>query len=253
MGDKTLRDILDINREPDAIHFFLNKRHIVTFSDELAAFPGKDISMKKYDFPGFVYANTQFFHKVEAEKHPGSDMVNLAKAFFPFNEKNHVCLVQFLPGGGLSGEHYHTLDEYITCIAGAASVRMSAPQNDADENKVIIKQGDILHIPPKTLHVLYSPEGSVTIPIKQTIEGKRDHIYQDRSEKRMLTEFDLMVHGVHTESGKTAVSDLLHYYSYLKPGEKTVFIGIIENKLAAEKNEDILHILGEVKKDIQSS
>ena len=253
MGDKSLRDILNISREPDAIHFFLDKRHIVTYSEQMAAFPGKDVDMGRYHFPGFAYLDTKFFHKLDTEKHPGSDMVNLAKAFFQFNEKNHVCLVQFLPEDGLSGEHYHTLDEYIACTAGAATVRMSPPENDTDEKRMPLKQGDILHIPPRTLHVLYSQEGCITIPIKQTIEGKRDHIYQDKSEKRMLKEFDSMVRGVHHESGTEMASELIHYYSYLKPGEKIVFQGIIENKLAAEKNENIICILGEVKKDIQSS
>jgi hypothetical protein len=69
----------------------------------------------------------------------------------------------------------------------------------------------------------------------------------------MLKEFDSMVRGVHHESGTEMASELIHYYSYLKPGEKIVFQGIIENKLAAEKNENIICILGEVKKDIQSS
>lgn len=177
MGDKSLRDILNIGREPDAIHFFLDTMHIVTYSEQLAAYPGKDICMKKYDFPGFVYINTNFFHKLEAGKHPGSDMVNLAKAFFTFDDSNHACLVQFLLREGRSGKHYHTLDEYITCIAGAANVRLSTPENDADAKEVIIRQGDILHIPSNTLHVLHSPEGSITIPIKQTIKGKKDHYY----------------------------------------------------------------------------
>lgn len=253
MGDKSLRDILNISREPDAIHLFLDKRHIVTYSEQMAAFPGKEICMKKYDFPGFVYFDSSFFHRHDAEKHPGSDMVNLAKAFFQFNEKNQVCLVQFLPEDGLSGEHYHTLDEYIACMAGAVTVRTASPENDADETRIALKQGDVLYVPPRTLHVLYSPEGCITIPVKQTINGKRDHIYQDKSEKRMLNEFDSMVRGVHHESGTETVSELIQYYSYLKPGEKNVFQGIIENKLAAEKNENIMRILGEVKKDIQSS
>lgn len=251
MGDKTLGDILVVKRESDSAHFFIEQRHIATFSEILAAYPGKEFDMRRYHFPGYVYLSTDFFQKFEADKHAGSDAVHLAKAFFQFNEKNHVCLTQFLPEDGLSGEHYHTLDEYIACIAGAATVRMSAPENDADEKRIILKQGSILHIPPRTLHVLYSPEGCVTIPVKQTINGKRDHIYQDKSEKRVLKEFDSMVRGVHYESGDEMVSEITHYYIYLKPGEKKIFKGIIENTFATEKNQNILNILKELTAGIQ--
>lgn len=251
MVDKTLSDILVVKRESDSAHFFIEQKHIATFSEALAGYPGKEVNMGRHHFPGFVYLDTKFFHKFDMGKHAGSDMINLAKAFFKFNDGNHVCLVQFLPEDGLSGEHYHTLDEYIACIAGAATVRIASPENDADEKRITLEQGDILHIPPKTLHVLYSPEGCITIPIKQTIKGKRDHIYQDKSEKRMLNEFDSMVRGVHHESGTEMVCELKQYYEHLKSGEKTVFIGMIENKFATEKNQNILNILKELTADIQ--
>ncbi|MEM4263683.1 MAG: hypothetical protein QW666_02185 [Candidatus Woesearchaeota archaeon] len=251
MGDKSLSDVLVLQNTQDAVHFFIDKQYVATFSEELAGYPGKEIYMQKHHFPGFIYLSKDFFSKIDADKHPGSDAIHLAKAFFQFNGVSHVCRVQFLPEAGLSGEHYHTLDEYIACLAGAATVRMSSPENDADEKKIILKQGNILHIPPKTLHVLYSPEGCITIPVKEIINGKRDHIYQDKSEKRMLKELNLMIRGVHHGSGNEMLCELKHYYEHLKQGEKTAFMGIIDKKLKAEKNQNIACILQELTADIK--
>jgi hypothetical protein len=251
MGDKSLREILLLQSTHDAVHFFVEQKHVATYSEVLAGYPGKEVNMGRHHFPGFVYIDTKFFHKLDAEKHPGSDMINLAKAFFKFNDLNHVCLVQFLPEDGLSGEHYNTLDEYIACIAGAATVRTASPENDTDEKRITLKQGNILRIPPKTLHVLYSPEGCITIPIKQTIKGKRDHYYQDKSEKRMLNELDSRIHGVHYESGTEMVCELKHYYEHLRSGEKNVFKNILETKMMSEKNPNLLEIISAAMVDIR--
>ena len=136
--------------------------------------------MGDFDFPGFLYLNMTFFHRLFPPKHPKSTskFMNIAKHFFKFNRKNHVCLVQYCPPGGHSSEHYHSLDEYIGCIAGSVNIRLALAGNPTDKTNIFLKAGGVVHILPETLHFLSSEEGSVTIPIKQTIKGKKDHFYQ---------------------------------------------------------------------------
>lgn len=139
----------------------------------------KRIDMKEYDFQGCLLLSTSFFHRFQLQKPPDSksQMKNIAKAFFKYDEKNHACLVQYLHPNGCSSEHYHSLDEYIVCLAGDLKVCMR--DFDGYENIAEMNPGSILTIAPKTWHkVVTYDTGSITVPIKQTIEGRKDHFYE---------------------------------------------------------------------------
>ena len=135
--------------------------------------------MQDYGFPGYLLLSASFFRRFHLEKPPNSQsqMKNVAKAFFIYNEKNHACLVQYLHPNGSSSEHYHSLEEHIVSLAGNIHVCMR-PVEEGECNTVELTEGRVLVIPPKTWHkVLIYDVGSVTVPIKQTIKGKKDHFY----------------------------------------------------------------------------
>ncbi len=158
------------------VSFALNDKALALFSQsKLDYCCFEEVSMQQCGFPGFVYANKSFFHKFFPGKHPGSSsqFINIAKGFFSYEEKNHACLIQHCGPGKHSSEHYHSLDEYIGCIAGNINVKLCS-LDDGLEKQVLLNAGAVLHIPPKTVHVLSSENGSITIPIKQTIKGKKD-------------------------------------------------------------------------------
>ena len=45
------------------------------------------------------------------------------------------------------------------------------------KDEILLSAGEIVRIPGETWHYLSSDEGSITIPIKQTIKGKKDHYF----------------------------------------------------------------------------
>jgi mannose-6-phosphate isomerase-like protein (cupin superfamily) len=177
-----LRDSLKVEQTPDRTSLHLDDLFIAVYSlTRTNLHPGKIIElMEAYAFPGYLALNDGFFHRFQIPKHAKSksQMQNIAKGFFEYEGKNHACLVQYLHPDGHSSEHYHTLDEIIIQLAGKTSVSMR-PIEEGEGSTVELTPGGILVIPPKTWHRVetYS-EGSITVPIKQTIKGRKDHFYE---------------------------------------------------------------------------
>ena len=132
----------------------------------------------EYGFPGFLWLNRSFFQRFRIEREPGtkSQMKNLAKALFFANDENtasrgkkHVCLVQYLHPSGASGEHYHSIEEYILQVAGRCVVRLRHKDMLQEDQLVQMSPGRVLRIQPSYVHVLKTnaDEGSMTVPIKQ--------------------------------------------------------------------------------------
>jgi mannose-6-phosphate isomerase-like protein (cupin superfamily) len=175
-----LRDSLKVE-QGERISLYLDGLFIAMYGlDELISeMKIVDLS-KEYFFPGYLALNDDFFHKFHIPKpaKSQSQMKNIAKAFFEYGGKGHACLVQYLHPNGHSSEHYHTLDEVIVQLAGRTFVSMR-PVEKGEASKVELNPGDILVINPKTWHRVETyAEGSITIPIKQTIRGMKDHFYE---------------------------------------------------------------------------
>lgn len=165
--------------------FALQDKTMVLFSQSRLDYCSfEEVSMEQLGFQGFVYVNRYFFKGMFPEKHSASSsqFINIAKGFFSYEGKNHACLVQYCGAGKHSSEHYHRLDEYIGCIAGSVDIKL-CPVDGGLERHVLLSAGGVIHIPPKTLHFLSSGEGSITVPVKQTIKGKKDHYFLEGMKK----------------------------------------------------------------------
>lgn len=175
---KILGSILDLEQIADSLSMLVNDVHVASFYPESVPYKiGRKIDLADIGFKGFLYLNEDFFHSFFPKKHPksSSQLMNIAKAFFDFDEKNHVCLVQYCAEKKHSSKHFHVLDEYIACIAGSVDIELSPAGAPDEKSNVLLESGQILRIPPQTLHYLFSDSGSITLPIKQTIKGKKDY------------------------------------------------------------------------------
>ena len=175
---KILGSVLDLEQIADTLSLLIDQKHVASYYPELVPYKiGKEVDLSEVGFNGFLHLNEDFFHSFFPEKHPksSSQFVNIAKAFFQFNEKNHVCLVQYCAEGKHSSSHFHILEEYIACIAGSIDVILCPAENPLEETTILLDQGQILRIPPQTVHYLSSEQGSITLPVKQTIKGKKDY------------------------------------------------------------------------------
>lgn len=178
-----LVDSLNAEQIENKISLSLDNLVIAVYSPALLEPSGnqKQVNvMEEYGFPGYLLLSTSFFHKFHLQKpaNSQSQMKNIAKAFFKYDEKNHACLVQYLHPDSSSSDHYHSLEEYIVLLAGKVDISMRPVEEDRD--KIIkLAPGNILVIPPRTWHKVLTYEvGSITVPIKQTIKGRKDHFYE---------------------------------------------------------------------------
>jgi len=175
---KILGSILDLEQIADSLSMLINDSHVASFYPESVPYNiGRKIDLSDIGFNGFLYLNEDFFHSFFPKKHPksSSQFVNIAKAFFDFDEKNHVCLVQYCAKQKHSSRHFHALEEYIACIAGCVEVELASADNPEEKLNILLNPGQILRIPPQTIHYLFSDIGSITLPIKQTIKGRKDY------------------------------------------------------------------------------
>jgi quercetin dioxygenase-like cupin family protein len=179
-----------------------------------------------------------------------SDMENIAKTFFKVNGDNYVALVQYLREGGRSAEHHHTLEESIAQLAGRSYVELRPIEDDTNYRIVELTQGDILRIPPNNLHFVGTIEGgSLTIPIKQTLESRKDHLYVAKSDGRISQEIERLLREGYS-SGNEAISTLHGYYERLRSGkEKTSAMRIIDERSHKDDNPNIRKILREFSAD----
>ena len=123
--------------------------------------------------------------------------------------------------------------------------------NDLDVKYEGLRSGDLLVIPPKTIHKLVAYDGgSITIPIKQTNKNRSDHFYQEMSPERLTKEIDDLIRIPHYNSGTEILSELIDFHNGLKVFEKDNFSNYLDSKLKNEKNLNIKKIIEECKKKI---
>jgi len=208
----------------------------------------------RYDLEGSLVLDQDFFHRFFIPKHQGSksDMVNVAKAFFsvPDEERNRACLVQYLPPDGASNEHYHTLEEHIVCLAGEVILTTRPTSDDTAITREVISPGGVSYIARHTSHVLQTTTGSLTVPIKQTIEGRKDHLYQIKSRARVGAEIDELVAVPRHESGDALLTDLQGYCASIHKGELYLVKQHLKQRLRTEGNGNIVNILTRLRSTI---
>ena len=214
---------LQVRSEGDLTTLYIGNIDVVSYSQTDVARDGPKIQLQEADLSGFIYLNSDFFQNFTQKQNPNSDMLNLSKTFFKVDGLNYVGLVQYLFEDGASSEHYHTLDESIVQLAGKSYVRLSPIDNDMDWNEIQLSQGDILHIPPNTNHVVTSwRNGSLTIPIKRTLAKRSDHFPTIKSHERLTSEVNRLLMSPF-ESGFGEMAALRKYFESLCAEEKERF------------------------------
>jgi len=178
-----------------------------------------------------------------------SDTRNIAKSFFEVNKENHVCLVQYMSPNGASGEHYHTLDEIILQLVGKSFLEIRPIDDDSSREIIELSEGHLYSIERNNLHIVRTlNEGSITIPIKKTIPGKKDHLYLFKSQKRISSEISQLIdRNLHYNSGNEILSTLESYYLSLKPLEKEIFSKYLSQRIKTEKNPNLKIIFEKIK------
>ncbi|MBR9691742.1 hypothetical protein GOV06_03055 [Candidatus Woesearchaeota archaeon] len=250
--DRPLADALKIHQDKRASTLYLDGISIVCFSEKMVYHVGKKIDITEKDMQGSLYFNTDFFKSfdVSKSKKSGSDMRNIAKTFFKVDGKNHVALVQYMPSGKSSSEHYHTLGEVIMQLAGRSFLELRPVDNDTEKEVFELNPGDIKTISPRYLHIVRTyDEGSLTVPIKQTINGKKDHIYPEKSTDRLIGEIEDIISIPHYNSGNETIVALKKYCEPLTNSEMNKVRKIIEKRLEEEKNPNVKDILARLIKD----
>ena len=214
---------LQVRSEGDLTTLYIGDIDVVSYSQTDVARDGPKIQLQEADLSGFIYLNSDFFQNFTQKQNPNSDMLNLSKTFFKVDGLNYVGLVQYLFEDGASSEHYHTLDESIVQLAGKSYVRLSPIDNDMDYNEMQLSQGDILHIPPNTNHMVTSwKTGSLTVPIKRTLAKRSDHFPTIKSNERLTFEVeDILLSPF--ESGFGEMATLRKYFESLCAEEKVRF------------------------------
>lgn len=204
------------------------------------------VALQEPTLEGFFYFSPTFFTQLDLPKRKESTsaMRNIAKTFIKSDGNNYVALLQYLSPESRTSEHYHSLDEVILQVAGKSVLELRPTDDDTQKREIELVPRTKIKIPAYTLHVLYTEEqGSVTLPFKQTIPGKNDHHYQDRSEARIsneLTEF-FLERGY--KSGTARVTTLQSYYQTLNDEEQRTFQKVLRQRIAVEDNENVKDIL----------
>lgn len=241
---------LHAGRNEDYVSLALDGRVIAVYHPSIPDLPGEVVDMEReYGFRGFLGLDTGFFHKFRIPPHQNSrsHMQNVAKAFFDYGGQNHACLVQYLHPDGSSREHYHTLDEHIACLAGKSFLVTRSVDDDSMKCIVPLTPGEIVRIPPNTSHIVATDgAGSITVPIKPTIKGKKDHLYMGKSPGRLGAETDelILMYGSSPTNGVCAA--IGNYYGSLTGAEQVIFRKMARERLAQENNPGVKRALEEI-------
>lgn len=239
---KPFGDLLE-TRVGDLVVVYLGGISIASFTSQMADYVGHRIDMDEDGLQGRLFLNSDFFRHFDIPKNveSESDMRNVAKAFFKFNGRNYVALVQYLMPDGKSGEHYHSLEEHLVQLAGRSFLELRPVKDDSDKRLVELAPGDKIFIPPDTLHRIYSDEGSLTLPVKQT-RRKKDHLYLSRSDKRIRAEIDEFLQGGYN-SGTEMAGAVSGYVSELKGRERVLARAYLDEQRKSTKNSNLKVIL----------
>lgn len=246
---RNIHDTLEIRTCGDFTTFYIEGISVVSYSSKPGEHFGIGMELRKSDLSGNLIFNTDFFKRFDFKRplESDSDMENIAKTFFKVNGNNFVALLQYLSEDGTSSEHYHTLEESIAQLAGRSAVELRPVKNDTEYRIVELSAGDILRIPPNHLHFVRAIEGgSLTVPLKQTLVGKKDHLYVPKSYKRIEHDLDALL-SLPYSSGNEAVSVLQKYKHKLKSErERKDTKTILNRKLDFVDNPNIRRILEEI-------
>jgi len=249
---RNLHETLEVRTQEDLTTLYIDGISVVSYSPISREHFGKKVGLDKEDLSGEFFFNTAFFRKFDLHRsmETESDMENIAKTFFKVNGDNYVALVQYLRDGGRSAEHHHTLEESIAQLAGRSYVELRPVEDDTNYRVVELAQGDILRIPPNNLHFVGTIEGgSLTIPIKQTLESKKDHLYLPKSDGRISQEVDKLLREGYS-SGNEAVSALHDYYASLRSDkEKVSAMSLLNRRSEKDDNPNVRRILREFTAD----
>ncbi|MFC1728095.1 hypothetical protein ACFLZ7_01355 [Nanoarchaeota archaeon] len=247
--EKPVYEALEAKKRNGKIDLYLGGISVVSFSGLNGTEPGEGEAIMLGDIRGSLALNPDLFNGAHSLEKNGtkSDMKNLAKTFFGVNGDNYVALVQYLSPRGESHEHYHTLDETIVQLVGRSYLEFRSVDDDTSVDKIELIPGDIQKIPPNLSHVVKTADkGSITVPIKQTINGKKDHLYALKSEKRMSGEVERLIVVPHYNSGNEMIEALSDYYAELSNPDKKTFEKHVMNRLKQEGNPNIRVVLEEV-------
>jgi len=214
-----------VKQHGDLTTVYLNGMGIVSYSSSTDDFIGKRVGIDEKGIKGYLFFNSDFFSNFDPQKRiqSESEMRNIAKTFFRLNGKNHVALVQYMCPRGTSKEHFHTLPELVVQLAGGSHWELRNANNDSLIEERGLEPGEILFLPPRTIHrVTGYEDGSITVPIKQTLGDKSDHNLQPKSKERMMMEIREIVKGDNL-SGNEILSKLKRYQTNLSANEKETY------------------------------
>jgi len=222
---RNIHETLEVRTQEDLTTLYIDGISVVSYSPVTREHFGRKFNLDKEDLVGKLFFNTGFFKKFDLHRSmkTESDMENIAKTFFKVNGDNYVALVQYLQEGGRSAEHHHTLEESIAQLAGRSYVELRPIEDDTNYRVVELVQGDILRIPPNNLHFVGTIEGgSLTVPIKQTLKSRKDHLYVAKSKGRISHEVNELL-TQHFSSGHEESIVLRKYFDALNSEEKRRF------------------------------
>ena len=250
---RNIHKTLEVRTQKDLTTLYIDGVSVVSYSPISREHFGRKVSLDKGDLVGELFFNTEFFRKFNLHRpmETESEMENIAKTFFKVNGDNYVALVQYLREGGRSSEHHHTLEESIAQLAGRSYVELRPIEDDTNYRIVELEQGDILRIPPNNLHFVGTiEEGSLTIPIKQTLKSRKDHLYVTKSEDRISQEVDKLLCAPGYSSGNAIVSAIQDYYEELiSDKEKNIVMVLLNERTDKDDNPNIRRILREFSAD----
>tara|TARA_Y100000310_G_scaffold345278_1_gene463353 strand:- start:1000 stop:2025 length:1026 start_codon:yes stop_codon:yes gene_type:complete len=250
--ENSLDNYLRTKVSDDDVKLYLDETLIARYSSNKKDKIGKAIDIDEETIYGRIHLNGDFFTHIDPPKkiETTSDMRNLAKTFFNVSGKNHVALIQHMEEDSSSNEHYHNFEELIVQLAGISYLEIRNINDDTKRKIVEMGPGDIYNIPAKSLHKVNTLDtGSITIPIKQTNPKKKDHLYQDKSSRRIKEELQDIINMPHNTSKEEVIEELDSYYGALKNSEKKKLTEIISNN---SKRGYTHNLLNEFKEQIDS-
>ena len=185
---------------------------------------------------GVISFNPLFFDRTNLPKRKGTDSRTLAKGFFEINGVNHAILMQSLETNSSTSEHYHSLTECIGQFLGKSLLETRPVEDDTNFRVKEMDAGDKFEILPNKLHFLKTADNfSITIPIKATIEGLRDHHSIPKSKERMKQEIGFILSATGYQSGNEITGNLIRYQERLGNDEADIMLELIKS-LAAEQS-----------------